>query len=140
LIVNITYPDYPWLYDSYHVPCYPKGVTIDNNIVYVANWKSILILRIIGHYICDYTPGDINGDGRVIGSDVTFGVNYFRGIGAVPPISCLNGVDHEWLYSAADANGDCRFIGSDITYLVSYFRMLNDGPRWCPNTPPAGQE
>jgi hypothetical protein len=27
-------------------------------------------------------------------------------------------------------------IGSDVTYLVSYFRMLNEGPIWCPQTPP----
>jgi len=37
---------------------------------------------------CDYIPGDINGDGDVIGSDVTFGVNYFRGSGSYPPDIC----------------------------------------------------
>ena len=84
-------------------------------------------------------PGDINGDGRVIGSDVTYGVNFFIGIGNVPPDSCWNDSTGDWHYSAADANGDCLFIGSDITYMVQYFLGADiPPPTYCPQTPPAG--
>ncbi len=73
--------------------------------------------------ICDMaSPGDINGDGQVIGSDVLYGVNYFRGIGNPPVLKCWC-PDYE-LYHAADVNGDCQFIGSDITCLVNYFRGI----------------
>ncbi|MCP4580154.1 MAG: hypothetical protein GY839_00945 [candidate division Zixibacteria bacterium] len=65
-----------------------------------------------------YIPGDANGDLLVIGSDVTFLVNYFRGI-TTPPIEV------DGFYPGADANGDCRNIGSDVTYLVTYFRGGN---------------
>ncbi len=50
----------------------------------------------------------------VIGSDVTYLVNYFRGIGNP---CLLNG-----FWCSADANGDCDVIGSDVTRLVNYFR------------------
>ena len=64
-----------------------------------------------------FTPGDVNGDGNVIGSDVTYLVNYFRGTGPAPnPL--LSG----------DTNGDCSVIGSDVTYLVSYFRGVGNPP------------
>lgn len=85
---------------------------------------------------CDYLPGDANGDGNLIGSDVTFMVNFFRGVGSHPPDSCWNDSAGEWLYSAADANGDCRVIGSDITFLVNYFRSLQPIILYCPLTPP----
>ena len=65
-----------------------------------------------------FIPGDANGDGRVIGSDVTYLVGYFRGINS-PPSPFL----------AGDANGDCRIIGSDVTYLVTYFRGIGPPPR-----------
>ncbi|MCP4584014.1 MAG: hypothetical protein GY839_20575 [candidate division Zixibacteria bacterium] len=61
-------------------------------------------------------PGDANGDGLVIGSDVTYLVAYFRGINA-PPDPFL----------AGDANADCMVIGSDVTRLVNYFRGIG-GP------------
>jgi len=62
-----------------------------------------------------FIPGDVNDDQAVIGSDVTFLVNYFRG-GPPPP------VEIEGFFPAADVNGDCRNIGSDVTYLVNFFR------------------
>ncbi|MCD6162890.1 MAG: carboxypeptidase regulatory-like domain-containing protein [candidate division Zixibacteria bacterium] len=64
-----------------------------------------------------FVPGDANGDGRVIGSDVTYLINYFRGINPAPEP-----------YLAGDANGDCQVIGSDIIYLVNYFRGAGDPP------------
>jgi hypothetical protein len=99
----------------------------------------VIILEFIEYQECDFIPGDINGDGHLIGSDVTYGVNYFRG-GTPPPDSCWNNVTSEWQYTAADANGDCHFIGSDITYLVNYFRGINPLPQYCIQTPPAGRE
>jgi hypothetical protein len=73
---------------------------------------------------CDYRVGDINNDGTVIGSDVTYGVRYFKGIGPSPEIYCYNDLipeDH-LLYVAGDVNNDCMFRGSDITRLVAYFK------------------
>ena len=86
---------------------------------------------------CDYVPGDINGDGDVIGNDVTFGVRYFKGPGSAPPDSCWNDSNGSWLYSAGDANGNCHFTGSDVTFLVAYFKGHNPEIFWCPQTPPA---
>jgi hypothetical protein len=85
-----------------------------------------------------YMPGDANSDDQVIGSDVTFLVNYFRAM-ATPPDSCWNPDTQSFLYSAADANGDCQVIGSDVTLIVNYFRALAD-IRFCPATPPFGYE
>ncbi|MCP4583404.1 MAG: hypothetical protein GY839_17485 [candidate division Zixibacteria bacterium] len=65
----------------------------------------------------DFLPGDANGDGLVIGSDVTYLVAYFRGANP-PPDPFL----------AGDANGDCAVIGSDVTYLVNYFRGEGQPP------------
>lgn len=62
-----------------------------------------------------FLPGDANGDGIVIGSDVTYLVQYFAGNNPPPDP-----------FYAGDANGDCQVIGSDVTYLVNYFR--NTGP------------
>lgn len=83
-----------------------------------------------------YIPGDVNGDGSVIGSDVTYAVTYFRGDGTPPPYSVWLESSQSWLYAAADANGSCSFIGSDITYLVNFFRGANDEILFCPEVPP----
>jgi hypothetical protein len=85
---------------------------------------------------CDYIPGDINGDHQVIGSDVTYGVRYFKALGPPPPDSCFNFNKSKFLYSAGDVNGDCEFRGADITYLVAYFKGINPCLKWCPWTPP----
>jgi hypothetical protein len=63
-----------------------------------------------------FIPGDVNNDLLVRGSDVTYLVRYFKGIGAPPPIVV------DGYYPAADANGDCFNRGSDVTYLVIYFK------------------
>lgn len=84
---------------------------------------------------CNYTPGDINGDGTVIGSDVTYGVQYFRGVGLPPPDSCWDILTSNWIYVSADVNGSCNFLGSDITYLVRYFRGEHDSLLHCPRFP-----
>ena len=81
-----------------------------------------------------YVPGDanmLNGawPPAVIGSDVTYLVNFFRGAPANP--ACLIA----GFYCAGDINGDCRVIGSDVTRLVSYFRGINNIES-CPDYPP----
>jgi hypothetical protein len=96
-----------------------------------------------------YLIGDVNmANGTwppsVIGSDVTYLVNYFRGLPSSPP--CLLG----GYWGSADANGDCLVIGSDVTKLVTYFRGLTTlsycvdyEPLWhtpdeLPDDPPGG--
>jgi len=81
-----------------------------------------------------YIPGDVNGDDRVIGSDVTYLVNYFHGRSApVYSVETESGI----FYPAADVNGDCEVSSSDVTYLVNY---LKGGAEleYCPDFPPIG--
>jgi hypothetical protein len=80
-----------------------------------------------------YLPGDANmynsiWPPQVIGSDVTYLVNYFRGIGEACEI--------DGFWASADANGDCNVIGSDITRLVEYFRG-NTTITFCPDYEPS---
>ncbi len=84
---------------------------------------------------CDYVLGDINGDGNRIGGDVTFGVRYFKGVGAVPPDSCYMDSTGTYLYVAGDVNGNCEFRGSDITRLVAFFKG-NASLNYCHFFPP----
>ncbi len=93
-------------------------------------------LTVTSGYQCEYMPGDVNGDLLIIGSDVSYAVNYFRGVGDCPPDSCFNEHNQSWLYVAADVNGDCAFIGSDVTYLVNYFRGISPSPLYCEYLPP----
>lgn len=67
----------------------------------------------------EYLPGDanmVNGlwPPMVIGADVTFLVNYFKGTSN----PCLL----DGFYASADANGDCLVMGSDVIRMVAYFR------------------
>ncbi|MCP4583191.1 MAG: S8 family serine peptidase [candidate division Zixibacteria bacterium] len=94
-----------------------------------------VVLNVVIQSSCDYIPGDINNDGLVIGSDVTYGVRYFAS-GPPPPDSCELG-DATWLYVAGDVNGSCTFIGSDITRMVNYFRGDVEVLDWCAEVPPA---
>ncbi|MCD6162895.1 MAG: hypothetical protein J7K40_10845, partial [candidate division Zixibacteria bacterium] len=50
----------------------------------------------INTYCADAVAGDVNGDGMVIGSDVIYAINYFRGSGPPPPDSCM--CPDEYLY------------------------------------------
>ncbi len=84
---------------------------------------------------CRYLPGDINGDGILLGGDVTYGVRYFKGLGTQPPDSCLLDSTLNFLYVAGDINGNCEFRGSDITRLVQYFKGAAD-LNYCPLLPP----
>ncbi|MCD6162768.1 MAG: fibronectin type III domain-containing protein [candidate division Zixibacteria bacterium] len=67
----------------------------------------------------EYLPGDANmynglWPPMVIGGDVTFLVNYFKGTSN----PCLL----DGFYASADVNGDCLVMGSDVIRLVAYFR------------------
>jgi hypothetical protein len=81
---------------------------------------------------CPFTPGDINGDGAVVGGDVTYGVRYFKGVGDNPPDSCYNDSTGAYLFASGDVNGNCEFRGSDITFLVAYFKSIQPALLWCP--------
>ncbi len=88
---------------------------------------------LIGYYGLTYLPGDAamrSGDWppAVLGNDVTYLVNYFRGL--APECLILD------FYAPADVNGDCRVIGSDVTVLVNYFRAIGTID-YCPDYPPA---
>jgi hypothetical protein len=77
---------------------------------------------------CNYLLGDINGNGNVIGADVTYAVRYFKGLGTVPPDSCYDVrvvTPSHWLYVAGDVNASCTFAGSDVTRLVSFFKGIS---------------
>ncbi|OQX91575.1 MAG: hypothetical protein B6D58_07405 [candidate division Zixibacteria bacterium 4484_95] len=87
---------------------------------------------------CDYMPGDINGDDEVTGSDVTYGVLYFKGLGNPPQDSCWDDSSSTWLYAGGDVNGNCRFSGSDVSFLVAYFKGYNPELQYCPRIPPIG--
>ena len=83
----------------------------------------------------EYLPGDVNMYSATwppvaIGGDVTYLVNYFRGIET--SIAC----ELDGFWCSADANGDCNTIGSDVTRLVNYFRGQID-LLYCPDYPPA---
>lgn len=82
-------------------------------------------------YCADAVAGDANGDGSVLGGDVTFLVNYFQG-SVTPPDSCM--CPDNFLYHAADANGDCSVLGGDVTYLVNYFKG-GSAPEFCTDCP-----
>jgi len=100
--------------------------------------RQTTLLDMVLQYPCDYVPGDISGDGIVIGGDVSYGMAYLAFGGPPPPDSCYNENAGEWLYSAADVTGDCVFINGDITYLIGYFIGQNPPPQFCPYTPPPG--
>jgi len=81
-----------------------------------------------------YLPGDVNMAGgtwppAATGPDVTYLVNFFRGL----PSSLPCRLDEFW--ASADANGDCNVIGSDVTKLVNVFRGITT-ISYCESYPP----
>ncbi|MCP4584259.1 MAG: hypothetical protein GY839_21815 [candidate division Zixibacteria bacterium] len=81
-----------------------------------------------------YLPGDANMAAgiwppTVIGGDVTYLVNYFKG--APSNTGCMQ----DGFFASADINGDCLVIGSDVTMLVNYFKGMND-LQYCPDYAP----
>ena len=92
----------------------------------------------------DYLHGDANmyngsWPPAVIGSDVTYLVNFFRGLPANPSCLMHNPLATSappYFYAAADINGDCSVIGSDVTRLVNFFRGTGVMV-YCPDYPPS---
>ncbi len=81
----------------------------------------------------EYLAGDANMVAEtfppaLIGGDVTWLVNYFRGSSA----PCILG----GFYAPGDTNGDCAVIGGDVTWLVNYFRG-SSVISFCPDYPAA---
>ncbi len=118
-ITNITGRYYPVLHPTsfgdIEIACSKAGYTLSVDSIEVVP------------YCADAVAGDVNGNGYVQGSDITYATNYFRG-GPPPPDSCMCPVN--FLYHAADANGNCAFTGSDITFLINYFRG-GQAPYFC---------
>jgi hypothetical protein len=72
--------------------------------------------------------GDVNGDGGVTVSDVTYAVNYlFKG--GSPPLCAP-----EPYLACGDVNSDDQVSVSDVVYLISY--LFKGGPE--PDCPPTG--
>jgi len=74
-----------------------------------------------------YLPGDINMAGATwppaaTGPDVTYLVNFFRGVPT--SVACKFDGDAGLFWASADANGDCNIIGSDVTKMVNVFRGI----------------
>jgi len=88
---------------------------------------------------CDYIPGDANNNTEYNGVDVTYSVNYLKGLGAPPPFEC-DCPPHGMLYSAADANGNCQFNGVDVSYSVNYLKGQGPIPFGCADCPPTALE
>jgi len=94
----------------------------------------------------EYLPGDVNmfvgaWPAAYLSGDVTYLVNYFRGIASSVPCKMHNPLapspdPSPYYWASADVNGDCKLIGSDVTKLVGVFRGLYD-PSYCPDYPPA---
>lgn len=68
-------------------------------------------------FTTDFIPGDANGDGILLSSDVTYLISFFRGQLPAPDP-----------FLAGDANGDCDITGYDLTYIINYFRGIGPPP------------
>jgi hypothetical protein len=110
-----------------------------------ANTRRDLIIDVM-HWLsgsspepCQYTLGDINGNGSVNGVDIVYAVNFLKGTGNPPPVDCdlvcFNNSNH--FYAAADVNGNCAFNGIDITYFVRFLKLQVSHLLYCPDCPPA---
>ena len=64
-----------------------------------------------------YIPGDINGDGKVNGTDVTLLATYVKARGQGVPIAP----------GAGDINGDGKVNGTDVTLLATYVKARGQG-------------
>jgi len=83
-----------------------------------------------------YPAADANGSETFNGLDVTYSVNFLKGIGDPPPDAC-DCYPHGMIYPAADANGNCAFNGLDVTFSVNYLKGLGGAPQGCTDCPPA---
>jgi hypothetical protein len=126
--------------DFYHVPNFiPSSTPIsEGGFGQAYDMNYCVFTHEAGPSLCDYTPGDINGNGTANGIDVVFGVNYFKGIG-VPPVDChpICTAEPNPFYAAGDVNGNCTFNGIDITFFVRYLKGQVPNLLFCADCPPA---
>ncbi len=116
-----TRPDYPSVAAINTFPCdeMTSGGGLSGDIFRLVLNTAVYLVEGSGNDDYEYLPGDANMSAgswppTVIGSDVTYLVNYFRGISTPCMLSGF--------YASGDVNADCVVIGSDVTYLVRYFR------------------
>jgi len=110
-------------------PYYPPfaGDTLGaDGYPFIVNWACLHIMP-----KQQYLPGDANmflgiWPPQIMGSDVTYMVNYFVGMLTSQP--CL--LDGFW--ASADVNGDCIVMGSDVVKLGRYFKG-EDSISFCPD-------
>jgi len=83
---------------------------------------------------CEYVTGDVNGSDNYNGLDITYGVNFFKGIGP-DPVCPECGLCPDWWY-CGDVNASCNYNGLDITYGVNYLKFGSPAPLPCADCPP----
>ena len=119
---------------------YYDSITVTSNDpdmpVLIKPFLTIIVQENVG---CDYTPGDINGNGSVNGIDIVFAVNYFKGLPVFPPTDChtICPTTPNPFYAAGDVNGNCAFNGIDITYFVRFLKLQIPSLLFCADCPPA---
>jgi len=119
--------DWPWRVGDTLSSGYYSNIIHINEVTFVS-----------GPDLYEYRPADVNmyfglWPPHVFGSDMTYLVNYFRGMEGNRP--CL----FDGFWASADANGDCLVIGSDVTRLLSYFRGTAFYT-YCPDYEPAWKD
>ena len=82
----------------------------------------------------EYLPGDVNMSvytwpPAYLSGDVTYLVNYFRGLPSSVPCKMYNPIaatpdPGPCFFASADVNGSCTLVGADVTKLVNVFRGL----------------
>jgi len=116
------------------------GVTV------VANANTTLNVEMRQPLLCyPYLPGDANmyfytWPPAYLSGDVTYLVNFFRGLPSSVPCKMYNPLapspdPGQCFWASADVNGSCTLIGADVTKLVNVFRGITT-PDYCPNYVP----
>jgi hypothetical protein len=95
---------------------------------------AVAIINIANLPICSLTMGDANGDSTFNALDISYIVNYFKGIG-IPPSAYCSCPPLSQLWAGADINGNCQFNGIDVQYGVNSLKGIGPLPRFCPNCP-----
>ena len=76
---------------------------------------------------CDQQyPGDVDDDGIIDVSDITYLVDYLNDLGPAPPVS-----------ANADVDGDCIICAEDMYYLAAYLHQGGPPPVECTCVDPA---
>ena len=93
----------------------------DSGVIYQVHVEAFQTDIVTTLLTCCVLRGDINHDGSIDITDLTYLVDYFFGGGPPPP--CLE---------EADVNGDGSVDITDLTYLVDYMFGGGPGPVLCP--------